>query len=476
MPGAALPKPAFAQSAYMGYVNQSTRDSALSWAIPQGSRDFLESKYRSIAPEQRGAVPDAEVKGASVYDLQYKWNVRPGDYHVPEPKLGLTVMPMHKPQVGVPEYASNYPDYRLEARLLRDVTDAAVDAAVREADAVQEGFVLAREVRMCIRTCLGGREPSSHLANLFNGYFAKRGLTRIMRDELAAAVRDAADYLDAELDCQSQAAMRDFRAARNRKPVPEADFSAAAAAAAEDDAHADAKAAAEGAERAEGGTEVEAALMSSSAGSRAGSGSKRLLTAGPLGVPEGLKGPPGLNTGNMRATALNSEAARRGMPIPIPPPGDTTVKNFRLQGPTPLSSYERDEGRYGSDPCERPTSEPNARGFPMTTRELNTGTTRTSRHLPGFMGHVPASTFGPAAEQGLGHGDRDSFLGHTNLNQTFTKNVPGYAGYAPTSAINQTLLRNIEIGAKAMNETARMQGSVQSMWAAVHAQKAAAAN
>ena len=109
----------------------------------------------------------------------------------------------------------------------------------------------------------------------------------------------------------------------------------------------------------------------------------------------------------------------------------------------------------------------------MTTAELNAGTTRTSRHVPGFMGHVPASTFGPAAEQGLGHGQRDTFLGHTNLNQNFSRHIPGTSVYAPTSAINQTLKSNIAIGVAAPNETARMQGSVQSLWASVKAGPAA---
>ena len=39
----------------------------------------------------------------------------------------------------------------------------------------------------------------------------------------------------------------------------------------------------------------------------------------------------------------------------------------------------------------------------------------------------------------------------------------------PTSAINQTLLSNLPFGVEAPNETARMQGSVQSLWAAVRA-------
>jgi hypothetical protein len=179
-----------------------------------------------------------------------------------------------------------------------------------------------------------------------------------------------------------------------------------------------------------------------------------------------------MNVGTIRETQINSEAARRGMPLPMPPAPATTSANFRLLGPTPLSSYERDEGRFGSDPCLRATAGPNVRGNPITTAELNAGTTRLSRHLPGFMGHVPASTFGPAAEQGLGHASRDSFLGHTNLNQNYSRHVPGTSVYMPTSAINQTLLPNLPFGVEAPNETARMQGSVQSLWAAVRQQPA----
>lgn len=474
-----MEKPAFASSAYGGYVNSSTRDSALAYAPVSGSRQFLETKFQTVAPGQIGAVQDALQRSFSVYDRQFAQNVRVGDYAVPTRKLGLQVLPMHKPQVVVPEVAASFPDYREEAAALRAVPRALVDRAVAEADYQGAGYVLAREVRMCLRACLGGkREPSSHLADAFAGYFHRRLMERITADELAAAIAAMADYLDAELDCQSQATMRAFRAARNRKPVPPADHSAAAAAAAAADAAAAAAGATHEGGGGGGGDDVDlastrtheahgGAVASASASALSASSSKRLLTAGPMGVPEGTRAPPGMNVGSLRETQINSEAARRGMPLPMPPAPANTSENFRLLGPMPLSSYERDEGRFGSDPCLRATSGPNIRGNPMTTAELNAGTTRTSRQVPGFMGHVPASTFGPAAEQGLGHHQRDSFLGHTNLNQTFSRHVPGTSVYKPLSAINQTMLSNLAIGVAAPNETARMQGSVQSLWAAV---------
>ena len=73
-----------------------------------------------------------------------------------------------------------------------------------------------------------------------------------------------------------------------------------------------------------------------------------------------------------------------------------------LLGPEPLSSYDRDEGKYGEDPCKRPVNTDDIRGFYMTTSELARGTTRISKQVPGYMGHVPMYTHGPSS-QGLGN-------------------------------------------------------------------------
>ena len=402
-------KPAFAQSSYAGYVDQSTRDSALAWAPPQGSRTFLETKYSSLAPEVRGRVQDASEKAFSVYDMQFH-NVHPGDYHVPTPKLGLQVMPMYKPQVVVPEIAASYPDYHGEADMLRAVKDADIDKAVEEADYQHAGYILDKEVRMCLRTCLGGKEPSTHLAGLFSGYFARKHQTHISRNDLKHAIVYLADYIDVLLQSQLPGPMKEFRAARMRKPVPEFDVSKEAEEAAAIDREESAFRASQQVSRQEeidlGSTQGFNAIGSSTLQS---SHSKRLLTAGPLGF-DPKERPSGMNLGTIRETTINSEAQRRGMPIPMPAKGLATAKTLRLVGPEPLSSYERDEGRYGSNPNLRPVGEPNIRGFHQTTKELNQGTARTSRHVAGFMGHVPASTFGPAAEHRAFHRRETEFL------------------------------------------------------------------
>jgi hypothetical protein len=118
-------------------------------------------------------------------------NVHPGDYHVPTPKLGLQVMPMYKPQVVVPEIAASYPDYHGEANMLRAVKDSDIDKAVDEADYEHAGYILHKEVRMCLRTCLGGKEPSTPLAGLFSGYFARKHQTHITRSDLKHAMTAA---------------------------------------------------------------------------------------------------------------------------------------------------------------------------------------------------------------------------------------------------------------------------------------------
>ena len=426
----------FASSSYSGFVDQSTRDSSLAWAPPQGSRAFVDSKFSALAPSQLGRVQDSSERVASVYSLTFH-TVRPADYGTRARASGLQLLPMHKPQVVVPEVAACFPHYRDEAAALRAVPRAAVDAAIATADWAGAGYILGCELRMCVRDCLGG-EPSSHIADLFAGFFHRRGPDKISANELAAAFAALADYIDAELDCQSLASMRAFRATRMRKPKPAPE-------------HAEASATSAASDKTETDSDTEAEFASSVGALR------RLLTAGPLGVSPSLYLPQSMQLGTARETKLNSEAVRRGLPAPMPPAGPTTHGTFRLQGPLPMSSYGRDEGLYGSDPCMRPVVE--AGVTYQTTKELAAGTTRASKHVPGFLGAIPSTS---ALEQGQ---PPSSIRAHAHLS-AWTGRVPGTAVFAPGSVVNKKLDSKLYVGVRAPNEAARAQGSVRSFGSA----------
>ena len=96
-----------------------------------------------------------------------------------------------------------------------------------------------------------------------------------------------------------------------------------------------------------------------------------------------------------------------------------------------FSSTSRDMGGAGEDPRARPLVA--GSGMASTTTELNQGTTKSSFHLPGYGGFVPAAKTNPRA---LGHAtaERPRADGKSFQRLTTRVNKPGYTGYAPESA------------------------------------------
>lgn len=106
------------------------------------------------------------------------------------------------------------------------------------------------------------------------------------------------------------------------------------------------------------------------------------------------------------------------------------------------SAYTRDYGEDASDPMERSAPAEKFQTRTATTRELAAGTTRNTNNPPGYTGHIAASKYN---HLGVAHsmaaderGSRQIDACLFGLDQYGRGRVPGYTGYKPQAARNQT--------------------------------------
>lgn len=96
------------------------------------------------------------------------------------------------------------------------------------------------------------------------------------------------------------------------------------------------------------------------------------------------------------------------------------------------SSYQKDLGKAGELPLERPFVAKT--GMASTTQDLFDGTTKDTHHIPGYCGHIPASKRNPDV---VAHGDAEHVRERaTSLRLYHRHNVPGYTGHQPVNARN----------------------------------------
>ena len=95
-----------------------------------------------------------------------------------------------------------------------------------------------------------------------------------------------------------------------------------------------------------------------------------------------------------------------------------------------LTTYKRCHGDYLEDPVARlPEGKADftARG---STAELSFGTTRGTRHIPGYAGHVAAHPSNPAGDAPRTYAKEDMCKGPA-LDQYLRGHLPGYGGFRP---------------------------------------------
>jgi hypothetical protein len=404
------------------------------------------------APHRCEAPADAAATQGSIYRLG-STNVKPGDFVVPEKKLGLQILPMEKPCERLSSYHAAFPDPGALSAPLRALGAGALGAAFDALDARGEGFLLLSEVRMALRAAMGGAEPAeptvATLCGLYEREAPKRGdgATLVSRAHWLEGVPACADLLDeaAALNrpsvlatCGSLAQkelLARFRGVPPPRGAPEGPaprrLSPRAAPAAREPAP-DATINQRAVPLGESLEVSPSGLLLLSPAKAAAASPGRLLTAGPLGSGDALPHVAGMHLGAIRRAQLAGEAALAGRPAP-----DYSVpaEDFRVAGPALQTTLERDFGAFGSDPRNVPIHEPAIAGFCTTVRELAVGTTRVSKHVPFYTGHVPQLQHGAAGEQGLGASPRNSFHRSTNLIDNFKSRVSGYTGYSPRAAM-----------------------------------------
>jgi len=98
---------------------------------------------------------------------------------------------------------------------------------------------------------------------------------------------------------------------------------------------------------------------------------------------------------------------------------------------TVQSAYVEDFGEYGTDPRDKiPLI-----GAVGARRDIDKGTTKGLRYIPGYQGFLPVA---PYTEEVMRYQAAEACrsVDKTNIEQTFHSNVIGYSGHEPTSAHN----------------------------------------
>lgn len=90
-------------------------------------------------------------------------------------------------------------------------------------------------------------------------------------------------------------------------------------------------------------------------------------------------------------------------------------------------------GHYGDSPLKRITK--TEYGMAGTTSDLFVGTTKSSRKIPGYGGHIPINTWN---KYGNEQGHREGGIDYVNndLRLTYNNNKQGYCGYTPAAPSN----------------------------------------
>lgn len=92
------------------------------------------------------------------------------------------------------------------------------------------------------------------------------------------------------------------------------------------------------------------------------------------------------------------------------------------------SSYQEEFGKYRSNPRDRIGK--------IIKKPIDAGTTKGTRHIPGYQGFIPGNTFSEEVAR-VEEGNFNRAVDKTNIEQTYHTNVIGYSGHSPLSACNE---------------------------------------
>ncbi len=95
-------------------------------------------------------------------------------------------------------------------------------------------------------------------------------------------------------------------------------------------------------------------------------------------------------------------------------------------------------GTYGSKPIRsiRKRSTRTHVSISFCTNSASVGTTKTTKHIPGYSGFLPKTDLNPqAVAQGQGAKLRETII-KQNIVENYNVKIPGYSGHKPMSALN----------------------------------------
>lgn len=91
------------------------------------------------------------------------------------------------------------------------------------------------------------------------------------------------------------------------------------------------------------------------------------------------------------------------------------------------STYHEEFGKHGSNPRDKI--------YQTLKKPMDAGTTKGTQHIPGYQGFVPSAAFNAEVAR-VEEGNFNRSVDKTNIEEIFHTNVVGYAGHAPSSALN----------------------------------------
>lgn len=306
----------------------------------------------------------------------------------------------------------------------RDITEEEALVAFCTVDKRGEGYVLPSELRMVLRATLGGQEATVRQTKVVEAMVAPTLRShasggRIPFAAWFAGLKAAADYMEREvLATRPESVKRSVVLPTTHHEAMDAT-------------------------RRSGVTAVSLGLVPGGGEGEGGAGglSSSLSLSSPShsmsasALASSASGGGGAALGSTAAAAPSSSLASSSSSVGLSKTGQVAGSTgLCLRGPEVASSYGRDiGGPTDPGPAGRPAKDPLSASLFTTTRDLASGTSRQSQHIPGFAGHVPTLVGGraPLHGRGLGADVRDTFDAKTNLTETTRTRVPGYGGHMP---------------------------------------------
>lgn len=370
-----------------------------------------------------------------------------GELSPKKKEQSLAILPMEKRLSGTTVCKGDFVDFHAEYKILRSKPLEDYSRAFQEVDKHGEGYVLLSELRMVLRAALQ-EEPTEHQLRIFEGILGGTKDRHVLQHELLESVEKVAAYIEKELLSTNPEYVRSSVAIAPRykeqldvqRRLGLTNTAALASSIAAGLTHADI--ARHGGVDSEGnpvgtfhlaGFEAQTCYMLD------------------IGMNPRAAGKSSVGEGSAGGAGAGGETA--GLSAGL------TADKSGMAAAAAMSVSRRDLG-----PQSRPVSDPVGSGIFQTTRDLAGGTSRLSKHPPGYAGHIPTAISGPAAEQGLGAHERNAFHSKTNLSQTFLTRLPGYMGHTPVHGSSPAVEVRMPSGPRAATEYQRSAHTISQFW------------